>query len=259
MLFKRLIFIGLYLLCGVALATPQKLASLDICSDYYLASFTNGENILLTRQAKDGFSLPIPIAEQSQTYRDIEQIIAYNPDLIIQSGLSFGMLPEKLQKYPYPTIPLPWATDLTGLKTIHNRLDAVLNTDIGANLNVKIDEILQNIPPKSDKNMLILAQNGFTIKRHTHYDIIFDILGLSNYHKGDGYGIIRLEEIIANPPDMIITLGANPNRPQLADSIINHNILKKLNIPIYNLGDSFTICPSMELINAAQKLKEMIP
>lgn len=252
------IILALY--SGVAMAAPLKRLSLDICADYYLASFVGSEGVMFTRQAKDGFSLPMTIPTDSLSHNgSLEEVIAYAPEQILTSMLSFGDLPQKLQKYPYPTVHIPWATNLVELKTLHNRLDEVLKTKKGQKLNAKIDEILQNIPPKTDKNMLILAPNGFTIKQGTHYDIIFDILGINNYHTGNGYGMIGIEEILTNPPDMIVTINRSPNRPQLGDSLLQHKALKQLGVPIYDISELFTICPSMELIGAAEKLREMMP
>ncbi len=242
---------------GVAQAAPQKIASLDICADYYLALFNEDAKILYTHQAKDGYSLPIDIANNASVHHGrLEEIIAYNPDMILKSYLAFGDIAEKIQKYPLETITLSWPTDLEGLKTLHNQLDNILKTKQAPKFNGKLNSYLDKKRSQMDKNMLILGSGGFTIKQGTHYDILFEILGVKNYHQDAGYGMINIEKIISQPPDMIVTIGQAPNRPQLADSNITHKALKKLNIPIYDISDSFTICPSIELITTAERLKK---
>ncbi|MFV0431187.1 MAG: hypothetical protein ACK5MJ_03295 [Alphaproteobacteria bacterium] len=241
------------------MAAPPKILSLDICSDYYLATYGASGDIIYTNQGKDGYSLPIQPPKNAPSHKgSLEEIIQYNPDIILQTSLSYGSVAKKIQKYPFLSIKLPWATSLEQLESIFLQLNTITHGHALEDYYGKMATITGQKLTKIAKNGLLLGPNGFTIKQGTHYDIFFETAQIQNYYPDQGYGKISLEEIIRTPPDYIITITHDKNRPQLANGIFNNNILKKLNIPIFDISDSFTICPSLELAMAGLKVRKKI-
>ncbi len=256
---RKLIVFWLFLSLFIrATAEPQRL-SLDICGDYYLSLFSSKtENIILTQQAKDGYSLPMMIKKNIRSHRGHkEEIYRLKPDHVVYTDLSFDSLADHLPSMGIKVQRWPWAVHIKDLKNLYEQLGRELQNQQKV---IELTSWLNKMPPQSKREgkIALMGAGGFIIGSHTHYDLFFQYVGMENYYQKRGFGQVSLESLVINPPDYIVTFGRNPKGYSLGEAYFDHALFKKLDIPIIDVSQYFLVCPSHEMIKAAEDVREQL-
>lgn len=237
-------------------AAEMRYVSLDICSDYYLRLFAPQKaDIWLTKQAQDGYSLPLALPKNTKFHNNqLEAIYRLKPHKVFYTDLSFSALPKQLSSLGIKTQKWPWPIRREDLQKHHSTLGHYFeNPQKAQNLNQRLAEPAYS---PMDKTIALMSEGGFIVGGGTHYDLFFEHLGFKNYYTKSGYGQISLEALALNKPDLIATFGLNPRGYSLGKGFFDRRFFKKLDIPFIDISSFFLICPSVEMLQAAQKVRE---
>ncbi|MET0066889.1 MAG: ABC transporter substrate-binding protein [Candidatus Thiodiazotropha sp.] len=268
---KPLTLTGLLLiwLClnPVQAAPPQRVVSLNLCSDQLLLMLADRQQIaLLSHLATDPHnSYMAPRAAGIPSHRArLEEIIAAQPDLILTTPYTAPRLRHSLEQLGYPLHDLSLGLQPEQISEDIRRLAKRLARP--ARGEALIGEFQRRIAgqPSAQESQppaaLFLQPRGYTSGRNTLQDQALRLAGWRNRAAEmglDGYVQADLEQLIAWQPDALITSPYAPARDSRAERLLSHPALKRLlgGQPVYRVPYKDWICPGPMLADAVEHLR----
>lgn len=231
------LFGGLLMLTTVT-AEPQRIVSLNLCTDAMLLELVEPHRIAsLTYLSHD----PDYAAWHEQAraiptnHGLIEDILPLDPDLILAG--SFGARPtvQLLQRLGYRVVLFDPATGIEGYRADLRRLAALLGTEERAeHLVSKLDRRLAELAPPTTAERplaMVYGANGFTAGRGSLIDDLLQHAGLRNLATDLGIGMtgrLSLEEVLLAAPEILIVGEYRPEEPARAQQLLRHRALRAL-------------------------------
>ena len=216
----RLIALTCLLNSSIVFSKPvDKIISLDLCSDWLLVHYAEKSQILalssyIHRYPTNWVGLDWPTHDGS-----LEQILALQPDLVITGEYNAMILRQRLIDLG---VNVKILTLPKSLKNVVDYEEEFLHT-IGRPLD------LASTPPlpgqTKNKNLLLLGANGIGTGKETFENDLLQHAGWNNYLDQSGYINLNLEELVVNPPDVI--MWSAPHSQALANQFAKHPVLKK--------------------------------
>ncbi|MCL2644639.1 MAG: ABC transporter substrate-binding protein [Betaproteobacteria bacterium] len=236
---------------------PQRIVSLDLCTDWMLTLHVGRERVAalspMQRISKSYHPAPWMRDKASWPTHDgnLESVALYKPDLILTGQYAAIGLREQLRRLGYRVKVLPLATTL---EEVHNHERQFL---VYAGLP---PERASSVPParaSGKKRLLLLGANAIGAGRDTFEDALLTRSGWRNYLTGSGLVRLDLEQIARDPPDAV--LWAAPSGAALANSFAEHPLWQALTPPPQRLDTDYWRwqCPgpwSRELIRELERL-----
>lgn len=204
-----------------ALAEPAgRIISLDLCTDWMLLEYVE-------RSRVQAFS-PLLYQYQAEWVPDglsvhngsLEQILELDPDLIIAGEYNAVLMRKRLKQLGRNVEVLPLPTGLNSIRDYQHRFLSIVetNTDDG----LKWDKSY----PRNSKTLLLLGGNGIGTGRGTLEHDLIERAGWRNYITHSGYIRLRLEDIVASPPDAIYW--SAPLANSLANLFAQHPAVRRV-------------------------------
>lgn len=218
-------------LCGVALlafslmgvAAPQRVVSLDLCTDWLLALHAPRTQVAaLSPLHKRQYPVAWLGAAWPSHDGSLEQILQLAPDLVLAGEYNAPLLQRRLRQLGVRVETLPLPRTLQEVPAYEQRVLSLLGLP---------SERASPIPPATPTTsaqhprLLLLGANGIATGQGTLENELIQQAGWRNYVAEQGYIALNLEDIIAHPPDAIVW--AAPQRPALANRFAEHPVLKK--------------------------------
>ncbi len=236
-------------------AVPQRLVSLDLCTDWMLARYAEPARIAALSPMHRRF--PVAWLDERWPTHDgsIEQIVEFAPDLIITGEYNALQLRSRLQALGFRVAVLALPTSLDTVTDYERQLLALLGRPLSA---ASTPPRVQK-PPAVRKRLLLLGANGIGTGRGTFEDDILERAGWRNYLQGEGYLRLDLEGIATDAPDAI--LWAAPASRALANRFAEHRVLHRSIAPAHWLRTDYWRwqCPgpwTWELVEQLQRWAE---
>jgi iron complex transport system substrate-binding protein len=222
----------------VRAAEPKRVVSLNPCLDAILLAVADRAQILaLSRYSSDpSQSAVFALARRfPHTGGSGEELAALRPDLVLNSGMGAAELAHVL-----PRLRIPEA-DFRVPDTVDESLDQVTrvarlvgHAERGAALNARIRAALAAAaPPPGSRPLpaLIFEHHGFASGPNTLMDDLLRRTGFLNLALR--YGMrssfeASLEQVIADPPQVLLAGRMAPGEPSWADRILSHPALAAL-------------------------------
>lgn len=248
-----------------AAAAPRRVVSINACLDVMLLDLADpGQIAALSHYARQPDSTaaqrarPFPI-----THETAEEVLALRPDLILASGLTAPATRQALARLGLRLE--VFATPVTVAQSLDQvtRVAALLgHPERGAALVRRIDAAFAAAAPRPGMrpvSALIFQANGFTAGSQTLVGELMRRTGLTN--AADRYGLkkwgnVRLEALIADPPELLLGGEAAPGAPTWADRIGHHPALAALSGRMRRdvLPENLLLCGGSVFIPAVQRL-----
>lgn len=230
--------------CGVAPTTPvraaaggrpHRIVSLNPCLDVILIHVADREQIAaLSHYARDDYgSTFAPLARTLPfTYETAEEVIALQPDLVMTGRHSSLATRNALDRLKIPTalfgVPETVAESLDQVREV---AAAVGHPDRGEALIARIEAALAEAAPNTGTprlSALVFMPGGFASGPGTLMDEMMRRMGLDN--AATKYGLKRsmnvpLEQVIADPPDLLMSGEPYPGAPSRAVRVMTHPAL----------------------------------
>ncbi|RMA82376.1 iron complex transport system substrate-binding protein [Umboniibacter marinipuniceus] len=241
------------LLSSLATASdrPERVISLDLCSDWLLAHYAEPSQILALSPLSASYKGPIDTTSYALHDGSLEQLISLNPDLIVVGQYNAWLLRERLTALGYPVKILTLPQTLAAVDEQNSTLLSWLSPE------QPYEAQYQPAPPLSEDAPLLLklGSNGIATGLDTFENQLLEQIGFRNYSDHSGYAAIDLEGVIASPPDRLLI--AAPQSPALANLVFDHPIWKQLLKPqqIYSSDDWRWQCPGPWTFKLIEELR----
>ncbi|MEH6559088.1 MAG: ABC transporter substrate-binding protein [Oceanicoccus sp.] len=220
---------------------PQRIASLNLCTDQILLMLVSRERIAsITHLAEQ--------PEYSFTWRQAqglhknsglaEQIIPLQPDLIIASPYSPGSAVKLLPSLGFPVEIVEIPTSLANVEAFIRELGVLVGepsraAEIINTMQQKIarSEQLLSQQIREPMTAITYAPNGHTAGKNTLKNEILEKSGYRNMAADlgvDYYGNLSIEQLLYANPDLVVIDDSTNNRNSLAQRFTEHPVLKKV-------------------------------
>jgi len=183
----------------------EKILSLDLCTDWMLATYADPSQVLALSPLLDQYPVDWMKREWPSHDGSLEQILELNPDEILSLPKNFSEV------------------DL-----YEQRLLSLICKPLTLN---KTDKLLQASSnrqsySKRKPKLLLLGPNGIGTGRGTFEDDLLQHTGWNNYLTSEGYSNLDLEQIVTHPPDAI--LWSTSDSAALANLFAKHPVLRQV-------------------------------
>ena len=230
---------------------PQRIVSLDLCSDWMLTLHVERERVAalspMQRISQPFHPAPWMRDKASWPSHDgsLENVVLYKPDLILAGQYTAIGLREQLRRLGFRVEVLPLAATLEEVRDYERQFLAYVGLP---------PERASSVPPVrafGKKRLLLLGANAIGIGRDTFEDAIMARSGWRNYLTESGLVRLDLEQVAHDPPDAV--LWAAPSGVALANAFAEHSLWRTLSPPPLRLDTDYWRwqCPgpwSLELI-----------
>ncbi|MET0121518.1 MAG: ABC transporter substrate-binding protein [Candidatus Thiodiazotropha sp. 6PLUC9] len=262
-----LLFLGLVSILAGA-APPQRVVSLNLCSDQLLLMLADPEQIAsvshLAREETSSF-VASRAKEYPANHAQLEEIITLQPDLVLTVPYTNPRLITALQHLGFNLYPLTLGNHLHEITSEIERLAIRLGQKTRGK--AVVDEMLQRIASETEHSelnrpsALFYQPRGYTSGTNTLQNEALKLAGWRNSAAENGlqgYGQISLEKVILSQPDILITSAYGKLSNSLAEQILSHPVLFRLmqDQPRLEIPYKYWICPGPMLAEAVSLLRE---
>lgn len=221
-----------------AAARPGRIVSLNACLDVILMRLVGRERIAaLSRYSRDRYGSTI--ADEARTLPftrgTTEEVAALRPDLVLgdqwggeRIAASLARLHIRVERFDVP------ATLAASLDQVR-RVAAVVGEPARGEALVRTIEatLRQSAPPPGRRpvSTLVFMPGGFVSGPGTLMDEMMTRMGLSNAaarYGLSGSAMLPLEQLIADPPELLLTGQPWPGSPGWAERTMEHPALDRL-------------------------------
>ncbi len=221
-----------------AAPAPRRVVSINSCTDGMLLDLGDRAQIVaLSHYAREAANLTV--VDRARPFRitreSAEEIIDLRPDLVLASRhnalatrQSLKLLGIKIETFATPT------TVAESLKQVRKVARLLGHPERGEALVKRIDAAFAAAapPPAARRPTAIVFQaNGFTAGSDTLVGELLDRTGFINAAGRYGmkkWGNLRLEQLLADPPDLLIGGQATLGAPTWADRVGRHPALASI-------------------------------
>jgi iron complex transport system substrate-binding protein len=220
-----------------AVPKPQRIVSLDLCTDQLLVELVERERIAavthLAASPEDSAiwekAKGIPVTRGAA-----EDVLRYRPDLILAGPFGVAPTVSLLRRLQMNVAVVPLASDLDGVRAAVRAVAAAVGEQArGEEMVASFDRRLASLQskPLTPAPSAVVYQVGGIVLSGGLADVALAAAGFRN--KAAEYRLARgsqvpLELLAASPPDlMILTSSANEYRTVLSDNL-RHPVLRQL-------------------------------
>ena len=240
---------------------PQRIVSLDYCSDQYVLKFVDRDQIVgLSPDATRSFSYLRDLAQGVATVKPTaEDVLLLQPDLVVRTYGGDTRLLGFLKRLDVPVLQIGYAETLVDMKDISSRVaEALGEADRGRLLVAEIDERLDRIESRDlGKSVLYMTASGYTTGPATPIHQLIQAAGLENFERRPGWHPLPLERLAYERPDLLAVAFSDHSHSQTnLWSTMRHPLIRERleNTPSVEIPGAWTSCPAWFLLDAIEAL-----
>lgn len=228
-------FYSAMLVPALTQTTPQRVVSLNLCTDVLALSLAEREQILsVSNISSDPVSSPV--AEQAKAYRQnhagLEEVLALKPDLVLASIYTAPDKLAVLEKAGIRVKRFGYAQNFGDIRALILQMGEALGHQAKAEAQIRaIDTTLAALPSRSKPlTAIIIEPNGYTSGAGSLADETLRLLGITNLateNNSFASGRVGLEALVKLHPDLVITPELYA-KPALAYQNYSHPVMKDL-------------------------------
>jgi len=249
-----------------AAAAPRRVVSLSPCLDVILVHVADRAQIAaISHYARDPNGSNIYAVSHSFpiTYESAEEIVALRPDLVLMARHSSPATRSALERLDIPSMlfPVPETVEAS-LAQVADIAAAVGRPGRGRAVVAAIRAALAaGAPAPEDPPLtaLVFESGGFASAQGTLMDEMMRRAGFINAATRYGLkrtGDVPLEQVIADPPDVLLAGAPKPGAPTWADRVLAHPALARLSPKVHRAAfpQRLMFCGGPVLIETAAML-----
>lgn len=226
-------------------AAPQRIASVNLCTDQYLLLLAEPETIAtitwLSQKPESSYyykrALNIPV-----NHGEAEEIIAHAPDLVLAGYYSARATTNLLQQLGYRVELFDHPRSIEQVREQLRRMgDLIGRREKAEHVIAAMDVRLQRVATQPDADAPTLMQyapGGYTVGRDSLVGDIMYLAGWRNQaeHAGVAHlGIVDLETLLMVAPLALIDSPLAPDSYSFAEQMLKHPVLKKTARPKFTV------------------------
>lgn len=258
--------LGAVLLCLplTAWTAPQRVVSLNLCTDQLLLMLLPRERIVMLSQLATDRSLSWMAAQADGIEHfdgSVESIVRLAPDLILSGTLASRESAAALQRLGFPvrTIAMPESI-AESLAFIEQVATLVGEADAGRALITetrrRLDAVRSAAHARTPGLALVYLPNGLSPGAGTLRDELLRLAGWRNLTRELGvedYGSITLEDLVLHHPQRVIFDASDLQHTSMAQQMLRHPALRD-HITTRMMPTSAWICGGPQIADAAELL-----
>jgi iron complex transport system substrate-binding protein len=261
----------LWLACAPVLAAPQRIASLNLCTDLLLLELVSRERIVsLTYWAADP-----DLSRRADRVGDIplnhslaEEIVPTEPDLVLAGQFSDMQVVNLLRRLGYRVEVVQVPLTLAGMREHLLEFGELVGEPQGAEeLADAIDGRLAAVAAHGGGTKPLAAvygPQGVSPGRDTLMNDLLQLAGYRNLAAELGivsYGTLSLEALVMADPDVLVLDDLTQNRDSVAHQALRHPALASQFAAdeVISLPPNLTACVGPTVAEAAERLLMMRP
>ena len=237
MVFKTALIIALSVVATTAPARPERIVSLNLCTDSMLLELAQPERIAslthLSRDPELSFFAE-QAAEFPINHGIAEEILLIDPDLIFAGTYSTQTTTALLSKLGYRIVSVPPADSLAAFRHNFRVLgSAIGETERAERLLAAMDARIAaaaSIHTQRSPRAVLFRASGFTIGSQSLLNELLMLAGFNNVSAElqirEG-GFLSIENLVMSKPDLIVFGDSKPDYPSLAHAFLQHPALRR--------------------------------
>ncbi len=259
------------LVAGLCQAAPQRVVSINLCSDQLLLLLGDPARIAsVSHLARDPNASWV--AEQARHFpvnrASLEEIIGLKPDLILTGAYTNALLRRALKALGYRVESIPLAKRIADIRRNIRRVAALLDRKArGEQLITHLDERLAQLREHRfarHPRALFYQPNGYTAGRDTLQDEALKLAGWENLPATlgiQGYAPIDMESLLLAKPEQFFTSPYAPGTQSLAQRRLRHPALRAATggKPMRVMPYRYWLCGGPMIVEAIEQLQRAHP
>lgn len=217
---------------------PQRIVSLNPCLDVILVEVADRAQIAaLSHYAREDYGSTIAEIARTLpfTYETAEEVLALRPDLVLTGRHSSLATRNALNRLAIPTalFGVPDTVE-ESLEQVRDIARLVGYPERGEALVARIEAALSAAEPSPETrplSALVFMPGGFVSGPGTLMDAMMTRMGLRNAAADYGLGRsmnLPLEQVVANPPEVLLSGEPYPGAPSWAERVMEHPSLSRV-------------------------------
>jgi iron complex transport system substrate-binding protein len=217
---------------GTALPT---VASINLCADQLVLSLAEPAQILtLSWLAADPEEsmLAAAAAPYPRNYGSTEEILRFDPDVVIAGVYTNGFASGLLKRLGVPVLELAPATTIADIERNLRLVGGAIGrerraTEVVTAMHAMMRRI-EAARPARPRAAIVVRPGGFTVGEHSLADTLMKLAGLTNIaaeHGLDRWGSLSMETLLTSRPDLVILTPYHASEPSLANAVLQHPAL----------------------------------
>lgn len=251
---------------GSAFAAPQKVVSLNLCTDQLALSMLTPAQLkgVSFNAADPALSLVAGVAvEYPQLKGSMEEMASIQPDMVLLGKGQNPQLQRWLKDKSIPFIALPHANSIEQVQQQVAEVAAALgHEDYALNLRARQNVVIgQSKLPQRNMRVAMYYPRGFTDGRGTLIHELISRMGGRNVaaEQGEkGMKYLSLEELVAKQPDVLIIPLYEYDVISQAEKLSQHPALKGMKAHVVPLPGQYLTCPHLGLEAVANTISMMV-
>ena len=223
---------------AAAAGQPQRVVSLDLCTDQLLLELAPRQHIAaVTHLAGDASVSAIPEAARgiAVTHGSAEDVLGYDPDLILAGPFGVAATIDLLRRLQRHVVVVPLAQDLEGVRRSVRVVAAALAEEArGAAMLADFERRLAAVASTADAaapSAVVYQVGGIVSGPGSLADAVLTAAGFRNL-AGDyrlaRNGRVPLELLLAQPPDLLLLASRSGEYPTPAADNLRHPALSSI-------------------------------
>ncbi|MDF3072792.1 MAG: hypothetical protein K0S54_459 [Alphaproteobacteria bacterium] len=215
---------------------PQRIVSLNLCTDQLLLDLAGRERIASVSflAADPEFSAVAEKARGVPANRGLaEEIVALKPDLVLAHKYAGRQAVAMLLRLGVRVVEIDLPQDLAAVMAqIAVVAEAVQEQERGRAMIAAIEQRLAALPPAAEPRLTaaIYEPSGFAFGANSLADAILRAAGYDNLAARlgvGGYARLGMENLLANPPDILVVDDTAADRRSMAQEFLDHPALRQ--------------------------------
>ena len=246
---------------------PQRIASINICTDQLLMSIAPPERIVsVSWLAVDNrtSAMAAEAAAFHQNHAAAEELINLSPDLVVAGTHGSASTIAVLEKIGIPVVRVPIAATFPEIRANIRMLAAAIGAEArGEAVIAAMDNRLASIPPITGRGPVLAtyAVNGWTAGAGTLAHTIVTAAGFRPI--GDVVGFsgtvnLGLERFVTINPDIVVLGEGWDDPPSLAGESLRHPALRGMEGAVFTtLPTNLWLCGTPRTVEAVERLAKL--
>lgn len=199
---------------------PQRVLSLDLCSDRMLARYADPSQVAALSPLLKQY--PVEWAGEAWPAHNgsLEQVMQLKPDLVISGEYNALLLRQRLKSFGVRVEVLALPRTLPEVIEYEKRFLSLIGLPESA-----ASRPVANSTSSKPARLLLLGANGIGTGRQTFEHGLIEHAGWTNYLSGNGYIDLDLEQLVTDPPDAVMWWV--PKSAALANQFAEHPALRR--------------------------------
>jgi iron complex transport system substrate-binding protein len=234
--FFTLIALQLVTIEAVRAESPQRIVSLNLCTDQLLMTLVQPTRIssITWLSRTEGDPELLPLAQRLQVNQgSAEEVLALRPDLVIAGRYTTGTTRALLRKVGVPLLEVDPVSDWEGVRRITREVAAAVGESArGEALLRQMDADLAQLAhrkPAVPIRAIGWSGAGDDVPgRDTMFNTILETAGAINLGARAGSGSFDLEQVLHARPQVLLRGAAYGSKPALRNEAAQHRVLRAL-------------------------------